>query len=380
MSEVAPSTNASRILLTPGPLTVSTNVHTAMLSDWGSRDADFLELTARIRHKLVSLADAEGTHECVLLQGSGTFATEAALGTCVRSDDGVLVIANGAYGRRIARMLAHIGRRHTLYEIPEDRVPDVGRIAELLTADPMLRYVALVHCETTTGILNPLSEVAALTSRLNRRLIVDAISSFGALPISIKNTPIDVLIASSNKCLQGAPGVGIVLARRDILVASSGHAHSVSLDLHDQWRNFVNTGEWRFTPPTHVVAALGAALDELAAEGGPEARRLRYQQNCEVLVAGMRTRGFRTLLDSSVQAPIIVTFKMPSAEFSFELFYLGLHRRGFVIYPGKLTKMPTFRVGCIGAIDQETIVQFLRSVDAVIASGETRNFVYGATR
>lgn len=349
-----PSTPRDPLLLTPGPLTTSATVRHAMLRDWGSRDAEFIAMTARVRARLVAIAGPGGGADLVAvpLPGSGTFAVEAALGTFAGPRDSVLVAVNGAYGQRMVRMCQIMGRRHVVVEVPEDEPVSPAAIDAALAADAGITHVAVVYCETTSGILNPLADVAAVVARHRRRLLVDAMSAFGALPLDMDTLACDAVVASANKCLQGAPGIGFVVARRDALAAAAGNAHSLSLDLHDQWRGFEQTGQWRFTPPTHVLAAFDHALEEFLAEGGVKGRGDRYGENCAVLVRGLRDLGFETLLPDHLQAPIIVTVRTPAdPRFDFATFYDALRARGYVIYPGKLTVADSFRVGCIGRLD-----------------------------
>lgn len=353
------------ILLTPGPMTTSAATKSAMLRDWGSWDIAFNALTASVCHDIVDIAGGAGSHVCVPLQGSGTFAVEAAIGTLVPRRGKVLVPDNGAYCQRIVRILGYLGREAVVVAHREDEPADPGRIAAALAADPGISHVAQVHCETGTGILNPLDEIGKVVRRAGRRLIVDAMSTFGALPVDLRTLPVDAVIAASGKCLEGVPGMGFIVAERDVLAASAGNSHSLAMDLHDQWAYMQKTGQWRFTPPTHVVAALRAALDQHRDAGGAPARLARYADNCVVLVDGLRALGLRMFLDDAVQAPIIVTIHAPrDAVWDFREFYRRVRDRGFILYPGKLTQVETFRVGCIGAIDGDVI----RAAVAAIAS------------
>lgn len=339
------------LLLTPGPLTTTLATKTAMLRDWGSWDADFNALTATVCQGLVELVDGEDDFACVPLQGSGTFAVEAAIGTLVPRDGKLLVLANGAYGQRMARLTAVMGRPVATLDFGETSAVDPQRVAAALQADSSITHVGVIHCETSTGILNPLAEIARVVQDHGRRLIVDAMSSFGALPLSAREIAFDAVIASANKCLEGVPGMGFVLVRQAALMQAEGQAHSLSLDLHDQWRYLQRTGQWRFTPPTHVVAALAQALAQFDEEGGRPARLARYQANCEALVRGLRARGLEPFLPAELQAPIIVTVHAPAhPAWNFSEFYRRTKARGVVLYPGKLTAVETFRVGCIGAI------------------------------
>ncbi|HEX9835524.1 MAG TPA: 2-aminoethylphosphonate--pyruvate transaminase [Alphaproteobacteria bacterium] len=362
------------ILLTPGPLTTSRTVREAMLRDWGSRDPAFIEMNRRVRDRLAALVAAGDTHACVPVQGSGTFAVEAVIGTFVPRDGKLLVLVNGEYGRRIVRIAEILGRAHAVLETDEDTPPSGGEVASALEGDPAITHVALVHCETTSGILNPLGEIAAAVARAGRELIVDAMSSFGILPIDARAHRFVAVAASSNKALEGVPGMGFAIARREALAASAGNAPSLSLDLADQHRAMEGNGQWRFTPPTHVMAALDRALDELEEEGGPEARLARYRANCRALVDGMRALGFRTFLSDNLQTPTIVTFHMPGdPNFAFARFYELMGARGFVIYPGKLTRRDSFRIGCMGRIDADDLRRAVAAVKECLVAMKVRS-------
>ncbi|SUS04340.1 2-aminoethylphosphonate--pyruvate transaminase 2 [uncultured Defluviicoccus sp.] len=351
------------ILLTPGPLTTSATVKQAMLRDWGSRDAAFIALNQRIRERLLALAQAADSHVCVPVQGSGTFAVEATIGTLVPGDGRLLVLVNGAYGRRMVRIAEVIGLAVTSLSWPEDEAVDAQALDQALAADPAISHVAVVHCETTSGILNPLQDVADVCARHRRSLLIDAMSSFGALPIDAGQTPFAAVMASANKCLEGVPGVGFALIRREALEAAKNNAPSLSLDLYDQWQGLEANGQWRFTPPTHVLAAFDQALDEHAAEGGVAGRGARYRRNHQILVEGMSALGFAMLVPPPLQAPIIVTFLMPAdPRFVFAEFYDRLREKGFAIYPGKLTVAASFRIGCIGRIGEAEIRAALAAI------------------
>jgi 2-aminoethylphosphonate-pyruvate transaminase len=355
-------------LLTPGPLTTSLRTRQAMLRDWGSWDVDFNTITARIRERLLQIASATGTHECVPLQGSGTFAVEAAIGTLVARHGHVLVPQNGAYCQRIARICRVLGRQLTTLDYAEDEPVMPADIERALTADRSITHVALVHCETSTGILNPLQEVAQVVAAQGRGLIVDAMSSFGALEIDARRTPFDAVVAASGKCLEGPPGMGFVLARRALLERCEGNSHSLAMDLHDQWVYMQKTTQWRFTPPTHVVAAFDAAIAQYLEEGGLTARQARYAHNCRTLIDGMAQLGLRTFLPAAIQAPIIVTFHAPdSPRYTFKSFYNAVKARGYILYPGKLTALETFRVGCMGQLGERGMAGAVAAVGQVLA-------------
>ena len=355
------------VLLTPGPLTTRPETRAAMDRDWGSRDPAFIALGASVRQRLLALANAGEDFACVPLQGSGTFAVEAQLGTLVPRDGRLLILVGGAYGRRMVEICRRMGRACAVLETDESVPPTAGALARRLRAEPAITDVALVHCETTTGILNPLADLASVVSESGRRLHVDAMSSFGGIPIDLARLPLTSLAASANKCLEGAPGVAFVIVRTDHLAACAANAHAVSLDLHAQWAGLEANGQWRFTPPTHIVAALDRALDALDGEGGVAGRFARYWENCRTLVDGLRGLGFETLLDDAVQAPIIVTFRAPAdAAWDFRSFYDRLSARGFVIYPGKVAAVESFRVGCIGAFRADTMARFVDAAGAVL--------------
>ncbi len=351
------------LLLTPGPLTTSPQTRAALGRDWGSRDQAFVALSEGVRARLARLAGVDATHAAVPVQGSGTYAVEAAIGTLIPREGRLLALVNGAYGRRIVEIARRLGRSVSVLERPENQAIAAAAVADALAADDAITDVALVHCETTSGLLNPLDAIAETVASAGRRLMVDAMSSFGAVPIDGRRTAFASLMASSNKGLEGVPGLAFVLAETGLLAASKGRSTSLALDLHDQWRGFEANGQWRFTPPVQVLAALAAALDQLEAEGGVEARHQRYCRNRDVLVAGMRGLGFAPYLDAALQAPVIVTFHEPDG-FSFSRFYDFLQARGIVIYPGKLTAAPSFRIGCIGAIDEPDMRRALSAIEA----------------
>ena len=350
-------------LLTPGPLTTSRETKQAMLRDWGSRDAAFIRINREVRDRVTAIAGGGADLTCVPVQGSGTFAVEAMLATFLPRDGRILLVVNGAYGHRMAKICDYLGRAFTIYETPEDTPPDPAAMDALLSGDSDITHVAIVHCETTSGILNPVAAIAEVVAARGRRLLIDAMSSFGALPLDMGHVASDAVAASANKCLEGAPGMGFVVCREPVLAATKGNAHSLSLDLYDQWSAMEASAQWRFTPPTHVIAAFHQALTEHAAEGGVAGRGARYRRNCDILIAGMRDLGFRTLLPDALQAPIIVTFHMPAdPAFRFQAFYDALAARGYVIYPGKLTVAESFRIGCIGRLDESVMRGVLAAI------------------
>ena len=352
-----------RILLTPGPLTTTLRTKLAMLKDWGSWDADFNALTAGVRSRLLDIVHGQDTHVVVPLQGSGTFSVEAAVATVVPRDGHVLVPDNGAYCKRAAKLSQMMGRKATLMPVAEESPISAEAVEAHLKADPGITHVILIHCETGTGVENPLQAIADVCQRHGKGLIVDAMSSFAALPIDARTTRFDALIAASGKCLEGVPGMGFVFIRKAVLDGCAGNSQSLAMDLHDQHVYMGKTGQWRFTPPTHVVAALSEAITQFVEEGGQPARLARYTDNYRTLVDGMAALGFKPFLKPAVQAPIIVTFHAPAhPAYDFKRFYEGAKARGFMLYPGKLTQVETFRVGCIGSIGRNEMRQAVEAV------------------
>lgn len=359
-TETSGSTGAAPWLLTPGPLSTDRRTRQAMLQDWGSWDADFKALTASVRSDLLAEIGNHPDFDCVPMQGSGTFAVESMLGTLIPANDSrTLVLSNGAYGQRIARTLACLNRDHVLIDKGDVQPPRGAELDDILRQDPTITHVVIVHCETSSGILNPLAEIAAVAEQHRVGLLIDAMSSFGAIPIDPDTIRFDALVSSANKCFEGVPGFGFIIARKALLAASEGNAHSLSLDAHAQWEYMQRTGQWRFTPPTHCVAAFAQALSLHRAEGGSSGRLLRYSANRDVLLQGMQALGFRPLLEPRWLSPIIVSFHAPDhPAYDFGRFYNLLKSRGFIIYPGKLTEVDSFRIGCIGALDS-TVMQAL---------------------
>jgi 2-aminoethylphosphonate-pyruvate transaminase len=353
------------LLLTPGPLSTSKTVKAAMLKDWCTWDNDYNDLVQSIRFRLVELATHEtDQYTSVLMQGSGTFSVESVIGSVVPEGGKLLVITNGAYGQRMVQIAKILKISYEVYDVNEQTIPEPFVVERMLTDDISITHVAMVHCETTTGILNPVKEISELVKRHGKIMIVDAMSSFGGIPMDIATLKIDFLISSANKCIQGVPGFGFIIARRGQLEKCKGWARSHSLDLYDQWNTMEKeSGKWRFTSPTHVVRAFDQALMELAEEGGVESRWYRYINNQRALVIGMRDLGFETLLPDRVHSPIITSFISPmEPNYRFTEFYNRLKSKGFVIYPGKVSQLDTFRIGNIGEIYQWDIEKLLDSV------------------
>ena len=364
-------------LLTPGPLTTARSTKEAMLRDWGSWDGDFRAMTAQLRASLLEIAgDTAGEYDCVPLQGSGSYCVEAMLGSLMPRDGHALVLANGAYGKRIATTLGYLGRACTVLDKGDYLPPRGAEVERMLDADPRITHVVAVHCETSSGILNPLEEIAAATAKKGRKLLIDSMSAFGAVPLDVREIACEAFVSSANKCIEGVPGFGFVIARKRALQQAQGRSHSLALDVYDQWDVMNRTGQWRFTPPTHTVAAFLEALRLHRLEGGQAGRLARYANNRDVLVAGMHELGFEPLLNARWRSPVIVTFFAPAhSSFEFARFYELMKQQGFIIYPGKLTVVDSFRIGCIGQVDEHVM---RRVVQACATSLRTMGVAHAA--
>lgn len=351
-------------LLTPGPLTTTSTVKEQMLFDRCTWDQDYKDITQKIRAQLLELAGATNEeYTVVLMQGSGTFAVESVIDTAITNDDKALIMTNGAYGDRIVKMAQYIGLPFREYRVEYDEYPNEAKIRDILEKDREITHMIMVHCETTTGILNPIDMVANLSKEYGKTLIIDAMSSFGGMEINVPSLGIDYLISSANKCIQGVPGFGFVIAKREKLLTCEGNARSLSLDLYDQWKVMEKDGKWRFTSPTHVVAAFSKAIDELMDEGGIPARFARYQHNNRILRERLEEVGLHAYISADKQSPIITSFLFPNEQFSFEDFYSYMKERGFVLYPGKLTDVDTFRIGNIGEIYEKDIQRLCNIIE-----------------
>lgn len=355
------------LLLTPGPLSTSKSVKATMFRDWCTWDEDYKQIVEELRGRLAALAVSAGgplsTDDVAVtpMQGSGTFSVEAAITTMVPDEGKLLVLANGAYGQRMGQIALRQRIDHAVLDFGETNPADPVAVAYYLDKNPDVSHVALVHCETTTGMLNPVAAVGEVVKEWGKVFFVDAMSSFGGVDCTLDGLHADFLVSSANKCIQGVPGFGFVIARREELERCEGRARSLSLDVYDQWRVMEeNRGKWRFTSPTHVVRAFVQALHELEAEGGVVARAERYRENHLTLVAGLEALGFTCLLKPEHRSPIITSFHSPMhPEYRFARFYETLKEAGFVIYPGKVTGAETFRIGCIGEVypaDMERLV------------------------
>ena len=363
------SGSKDKLLFTPGPLTTSMTVKQAMLQDVGSRDFEFIDLVKEIRSRLLEIGGVgDDGYEAIIMQGSGTFTLEAVVSSSVPPVGKLLVIINGAYGRRIAQIAKIHNIQTTTLEFPENRVPDLVQIEKALETDAAITNVAVIHCETTTGLMNPVQDIGRIVQGFSRRLFVDAMSSFGAVPVDLAEWGIDYLVSSANKCIEGVPGFGFALVRRDALMQTEGNARSLSLDLLSQWKGLEQNGQFRFTPPTHALLAFRQALLELEAEGGVAGRAARYRANYETLIAGMRAMGFQEYLEREDQGYIITSFRYPPhPNFDFDEFYKRLNDRGYVIYPGKVSQAECFRIGTIGRIFESDVNDLLAALREVVA-------------
>ncbi|RIO74471.1 2-aminoethylphosphonate--pyruvate transaminase [Staphylococcus gallinarum] len=336
-------------LLTPGPLTTTKTVKEQMFNDRCTWDEEYKNLTQSIRKKLLEIGNAdENNFTTVLQQGSGSFVVESVLQTALSDDDHILIICNGAYGERMIKMVQKLNKSMTPVYLPYNDIPNINELKKIINNDKSITHIAFVHCETTTGILNPIEELCEIAKESKVKIIVDAMSSFGGIPINIKSLDIDYLISSANKCIQGVPGFGFVIAKRETLKLCEGNANSVSLDLYDQWLNMDVDGKWRFTSPTHVVGAFKQAIIELEEEGGVEERNKRYQRNNNYIINEMKKIGFEPFIKTEVQSPIITTFLYPNELFEFNRVYEFMKKHNFILYPGKLLDTPSFRIGNIG--------------------------------
>lgn len=351
-------------LFTPGPLTTSRTVKQAMLRDLGSRDGEFLRVVSEIRARLLAVAELQNDFECILMQGSGTFSIEAVIGSTTPPDGKILVLTNGAYGKRMVKIADALYIPRAVIEYPEDCNTNALDVERAMQNDATITCVAMVHSETTSGLVNDIVAVGAVAKKFDKLFFVDAMSSFGGIETDWRAANADYIVSSANKCIEGVPGFGFILARREELLKTNGRARSVALDLFAQWQGLESDGQFRFTPPTHALLAFHQALLELEHEGGVQARAARYRQNYETLIRGTRALGLHEYLSADRQGHIIVSFHYPAApQFDFKEFYARLNDKGFVIYPGKVGSANCFRIGCIGRLfpsDMQKLVQAMR--------------------
>lgn len=356
-------------LFTPGPLTTSLTVKQAMLRDLGSRDDEFIAVIKRVRDRLLAVAGVSQKqgYECVLMQGSGTFTVESVISSAMPRDGKLLVVVNGAYGDRIVAIAKRYGIETVVVRAKEDQLPSVADIEQVLAKTPNIRMTAVVHCETTSGIINPIEAIGKVVRRHKGLYFVDSMSAFGAVPFDFEACQIDFLVSSANKCIEGVPGFAFAICRRESLLATEGVARTVSLDLLAQWQGLERNGQFRFTPPTHTIMAFDQALNELEAEGGVAGRAHRYRENHETLCRGMQEMGFQEYVSRDLQGDIITSFRYPNdASFEFEEFYRRLNDKGFVIYPGKVSDADCFRIGSIGRVFPSDVAALLQAIREVL--------------
>ncbi|MCM3112726.1 2-aminoethylphosphonate--pyruvate transaminase [Lederbergia lenta] len=359
------------LLLTPGPLTTTESVKKAMQGDWCTWEDEYKALTRSIRQKLVEISGGDDRFTAVLMQGSGTFSVEAAIGTFVSQDDHMLIGVNGAYGRRLVEIAERMRIPCSTFSTSDTKQLDPELLETILKSDSSITHVVFVHSETTSGLLNPADELCRIAKKYGTTTIVDAMSSFGGMNMSIQEWDIDVLVSSANKCLQGVPGFGFIIANSSLLSTRKDCAPSLSLDLYDQFETMENDGgKWRFTSPTHAVHAFSQALEELDEEGGVSKREQRYRMNMNILINGMKELGFQTAIEKKIQSPFIASFLYPEHDFSFDSFYKALKKEGFIIYPGKLTDLPAFRIGVIGDVVGSDMVRLLGAIKAYVVREE----------
>ena len=358
-----------KLLFTPGPLTTSLTVKQASMEDMGSRDSAFIDCVGEIREGLLELAQVskrEG-YECVLIQGSGTFAIESVISSVIGRTDVLLVIANGAYGERIAKMANIYRLEHHVLRFDENEIVTPEATQKFLKSHPGITHVACIHSETTTGLFNPIREIGAVCQQNNKVFIVDAMSSFGGVEMDMRKWHIDFLISSSNKCIEGIPGFAFALCNRTELEKTKGQGRTLSLDLYEQWAGLEANGQFRFTPPTLSIMAFRQAMRELEKEGGVKGREARYKQNKKILDYGMDKLRFKQYIRPEIQGHIISSFLYPQDKnFNFDRFYQKLNDRGFIIYPGKLSKANAFRIGNIGQIFPEDVRMLVQAVEEVL--------------
>lgn len=361
------------LLFTPGPLSTSATVKEAMLKDMGSRDYAFMNAVKEIRNGLLNMAKVskEKGYECVIIQGSGTFGVESVISSVIGEKDKLLVLANGAYGERIAKMSKIHRLNHEVVRFDEDAIVTPDAVEKFLTTNKDITHVACIHSETTTGLFNPIGAIGDVCKKYGKVFIVDAMSSFGGVVMDMAALNIDFLVSSSNKCIEGVPGFAFALCKRQELEKAKGQARSLSLDIYDQWAGLEANGQFRFTPPTLSIMAFQQAMKELEIEGGVPAREKRYKTNKSTLDEGMHRMGFKQYLNPEIQGHIITSFLYPdNPRFKFDEFYRKLNDRGFVIYPGKLSKADAFRIGNIGQIFPDDVKALLEAIAAVMREFE----------
>ena len=360
--------NASRKLLTPGPLTTRHSVKHATLTDHCTWDDEYKAITASVMNDITHIS-ANDDYATVLLQGSGSYAVEAMINCLCRKKDKILFLVNGEYGKRMLSIADDSRRDYEHITFDMTQPIDISAVEKKLQRDKDISAVVFVHCETTTGVMNPLEDIARLANAYGKKVLVDAMSSFEAYDIDMPGLGIDALAASSNKCLEGLPGLSFVIVKKSLVEKSKGHSFSHSLDLFDQYQGlYADGGKFRFTSPTNILLALRQAIDEYQKEGGLPARRARYRENHDVLVKGLGELCIQPIIAPEHQSYIITTFEL--GYFDFSKLYAMLKSKGFIIYPGKFTSIPTFRLGNIGDVYPSDMAELVKVVGVYVSHAE----------
>lgn len=355
------------LMLTPGPVSVSDTTRAVMMRDYATGDVEATRDLTFAREYMVGLVGGQGSYTAIPLPGSATYANEAVIASLVPPGGKLLVHTNGVYGDRLIEICVSLGTPHVVLRTQPFVPPTAAQFEALLVADPAITQVMVVHCETSVGVLNPVAEIAEVCKRHSKGLLIDAVASFGAFALDAKALRFDAVVVSSNKCLQGVPGIGWAVVQKQALENARGQVKGLSLNLWDQNQHMDRLGTFRFTPPTHVLAAFAQALREHEAEGGVEARQARYRASWRRLVDGMRQMGFRTVVPDEFASPIVATFHNPEdPAFSFQKLFEGMKARGFVIFPGRLALADTFRIGCMGNVTEADIGEAMMAVAEVM--------------
>lgn len=355
---------ARKILLNPGPATTTDTVKQAMIvEDICPREKDFGDLLDSIKHDLVKVVHGDPEYVAALFTASGTGGLEAAITSAVPKGKKLLVVDNGAYGARMANIAMTYNIEVITYKLPYGDYPDAQHIEKLLQKDKDISHLAIVHHETTTGMLNPVEEVCKIARQNNVEVIVDCMSSYAGIPIDIKKWDAGYLISSSNKCIQGMPGMVFVIFKKALLPELQKQKRSFYFDLYSQYSGFEKTGQMQFTPPVQVAYALRQAIDEYFAEGEMN-RWNRYQENWNTLYDGLARLGLQFLLPDEYQSKILLAIKEPEhPQYDFNAMHDFLYARGFTIYPGKGAKEATFRLSVLGDLSKNDIQAFLKELE-----------------
>ncbi len=354
------------ILLNPGPATTTDTVKQAMVvPDICPREKEFGKVMEEVSKGLVRIAANEESYTAVLFGGSGTAGVEAVLTSVGTIGNSILVVNNGAYGARMCQICEAYEIPYTEWKDSPMKELDFERLEQYLEEHHSEHaYIAMIHSETTTGIVNDIGRVGEMAKKYGLELIVDAMSSFAGIPIDMEKMNVTYLVSSSNKNIQGMAGVTFVICRKDALLSLKGtKPRNFYLNLYAQYEYFQKEYQMRFTPPVQTLYALRQAIAELEEET-LEGRYARYRENWETLDRGLERLGFVRPLPANVQGPIITTVLEPEDEsFSFEEMHDYLYARGFTIYPGKIGEQKTFRIANIGAIDKQDIEAFLACLE-----------------